>query len=87
MRPGGELEHLQDWGSKLAGAVARIAGLLHFAEHGPEGIGKHISTHIVASSCALGGYFMEHAKAVFGKTNPLKNNTDYADGFLRGFKK
>ncbi len=28
-----DLEHLRDWAGKLAGAVARIAGLLHLAEY------------------------------------------------------
>ena len=66
LRPGGELEHLVDWGSKLPGAVARISGLLHFAEHGPEGIGKPISGESLSKACYLGGYFTEHAKAAFG---------------------
>ena len=34
LRQGEPLEHLKDWGSKLPGAVARIAGLLHCAEYG-----------------------------------------------------
>lgn len=66
LRPGNELEHLVDWGSKLPGAVARIAGLLHFAEHGPDGIGKSISGDTVGKACYLGAYFIEHAKASFG---------------------
>ena len=43
LRPGADLQHLVDWGSKLPGAVARIAGLLHFAKNGPDGIGKLVS--------------------------------------------
>jgi len=66
LRPGEELERLVDWGSKLSGAVARIAGLLHFAEHGPSGIEKPISSDKVEMSCFIGGYYLEHAKAVFG---------------------
>ena len=66
LRPGADLEHLIDWGSKLPGAVARIAGLLHFAENGPEGIGKPISRDSVSKACYLGAYFKEHAKAAFG---------------------
>ena len=66
LRPGADLEHLIDWGSKLPGAVARIAGLLHFAENGPDGIGKPISSISVSQACYLGGYFTEHAKAAFG---------------------
>lgn len=65
LRPGADLEHLIDWGSKLAGAVARISGLLHFAEHGPDGIGKPISPESMSRACYLGAYYIEHAKASF----------------------
>lgn len=64
MRPGGSLEYLADWGSKLPGAVARIAGLLHFAEHGA--VNKDISAGIAGASCVIGAYFKEHALATFG---------------------
>lgn len=66
LRPGANLQHLVDWGSKLPGAVARIAGLLHFAENGPDGIGQPISFHSMRNACVMGGYFTEHAKAAFG---------------------
>ena len=33
VRDGERLDHLRDWVSKLAGQVARIAGLLHLATH------------------------------------------------------
>jgi len=67
LRPGGALENMQDWGSKLPGAVARIAGQLHMATHGQEGIEKPISVNIVTGSCILGGYFREHALAAFNQ--------------------
>lgn len=66
MRPGGSLEYLTDWGSKLPGAVARIAGLLHLAEHGAEGVNKDISAGFAGASCVVGAYFKEHALATFG---------------------
>jgi len=66
MRPEGSLFHLQDWGSKLPGAVARIAGLLHLAENGGKGLSMPISVNIVRASCVIGGYFKEHPIAVFG---------------------
>jgi Protein of unknown function (DUF3987) len=66
MKPGGELQYLSDWSSKLPGAVARIAGLLHFAKHGQE-VGSHLNEPLtVASACAIGAYYREHAMAVFG---------------------
>ncbi len=54
-----------DWGSKLPGAVARISGLLHFAELGPQGTEKPISRDSMSRACLLGVYFTEHAKAAF----------------------
>jgi hypothetical protein len=66
LREGGSLHYLIDWGSKLSGAVARIAGLLHFAEHGAKALELPISVNIVSASCAIGGYFKEHALATFG---------------------
>lgn len=66
MRPGGSLYYLRDWGSKLPGAVGRIAGLLHLAEHGAAGLSLPISVDIVSASCGIGAYFKEHAIAVFG---------------------
>lgn len=65
MRPGGSLEQLEDWGSKIPGAVARIAGLLHFAKNGVDGIDMPISDDIVTGACTIGGYFKEHALAAF----------------------
>ena len=66
MRPDGSLCYLHDWGSKLPGAVARIAGLLHLASHGAKGLSLPISVNSVSASCVIGGYFKEHAVAVFG---------------------
>jgi hypothetical protein len=66
MRPGQSLQYLVDWGSKLAGATARIAGLLHLAEYGAKGLSLPISVNFVSASCVIGSYFKEHALAVFG---------------------
>jgi hypothetical protein len=67
LRPGEPLENLKDWGSKLPGAVARIAGLLHCAEHGAAAIGKLISVNTVSGSCMFGSYFRDHAIAAFNQ--------------------
>ncbi len=66
MRPGGSLEYAKAWGSKLAGAVARVAGLLHVAEHGIRAFEQPISVSIVTASAVIGGYFQEHALGTFG---------------------
>jgi hypothetical protein len=72
MQPGKQIASMKDWGSKLAGAVARIAGLLHFAEHGTQATSKPLSVNVVNASAAIGAYYKEHAFATFGlmKENP-----------------
>lgn len=67
LRAGETLENLRDWGSKLPGAVARIAGLLHIAKHGAAAVSKPISVDIVTGSCVLGIYFRDHAIAAFNQ--------------------
>jgi len=66
MSPGGEMFTIKDWGSKLAGAVARIAGLLHCAKYGDEAVHKPISVTIVDDSVTIGRYYRSHALASFG---------------------
>lgn len=66
MKPGNPLEHIKDWASKLPGAAARIAGLLHFADLGKDAGGKTISTKTVNAACAIAAYYREHALATFG---------------------
>ena len=65
MDSSGELYDLKDWGNKLPGTVARLAGLFHFSQYGSD-VGKHaISANIVSASCLLGSYFLKHAKTIF----------------------
>lgn len=60
--PGGELEPISDWGGKLAGATARIAGLLHLVEHGPQ---EYISDATVGDAIRIAKNLTEHAKIAF----------------------
>jgi replicative DNA helicase len=54
----GELAHLADWGAKYAGAVARIAGILHLAEHGAEkGPKTPVQAPTVLAAWSIGKYF------------------------------
>lgn len=62
----GALSMIKDWGGKLPGAVARIAGLLHLVEHVqqreiPLVIGREAIEHAIR----LGHYFTSHAIAAF----------------------
>ncbi|WP_433210991.1 DUF3987 domain-containing protein [Dactylosporangium sp. CS-047395] len=65
LAPTGAWAHIVDWGSKYTGAVVRIAGLLHLAEHHASGVHKPIEFHTVAQADAIGRYFAEHALAAF----------------------
>jgi replicative DNA helicase len=62
----GSLESLKDWGSKLAGEVARIAGILHLAEHviGEDAWIMEVSAESVRRAITLGEhYLIDHAVA------------------------
>lgn len=64
--PDGELSHMTDFASKLPGAVARIAGILHLMKHGPRAP-QDIEQVTVAGAWALGMFFLEHTKAAFAE--------------------
>jgi hypothetical protein len=65
LRPGGALEHITDWGSKLPGAVARIAGLLHSAFWEDQAGKQRITADTVSAACKIGNYFRENALIAF----------------------
>jgi hypothetical protein len=66
LRDGGQFEHIRDWASKLPGATARLAGVLHCAEL----VDKHpelapVSLSTMDAALALGAILERHALAVF----------------------
>ena len=65
--PAGDLSDMAEWGSKLPGAVARIAGLLHIADHStdPASWTTPVSTDVMMRAIMLGRYFVPHARAAF----------------------
>lgn len=65
----GDLAHIADWAGKLAGAVARIAGLLHTAKHIGPGVGLPlmIDDETVCDAITIGYYFIAHARAAFAE--------------------
>jgi replicative DNA helicase len=77
LRPGEELDDLADWGNKLPGNVARIAGLLHIALWAVNSVNSvnsvnrggpwesEITQETMAAAVRLGRYFEGHAKAAF----------------------
>jgi hypothetical protein len=66
---GGGLEHLADWGSKLAGVVVRLSGILHVshAVDSGEAWGAPVERETVCSAAAIArDYLLPHARAAFG---------------------
>jgi hypothetical protein len=63
----GSLSHMTDWGGKCAGAVVRIAGLLHMVEHAadPAPWNILISGDTMSRAIHIGRYCLQHAKAAY----------------------
>jgi len=57
------LHDLPDWGRKMAGAVARLAGILHLAEQGETNCTVSLTT--LGNAVKLAKYFMQHALLAF----------------------
>ena len=62
---GGALATITDWASKFCGAVLRIAGLLHLAEHLNDGYAQPINLDTFRAAERIGRYYLAHALAVF----------------------
>ena len=65
--PHGELAAVRDWGGKLAGAVVRIAALLHLAEQptDPAAWKARISHDVLQRAIRIGTYLIPHAQAAY----------------------
>jgi hypothetical protein len=65
----GPLAHVADWAGKLAGAVARVAGLLHAADHagGPAPWSTPVPESTMGRAIAVGRYLVPHAHAAFAE--------------------
>nr|WP_168221209.1 DUF3987 domain-containing protein [Actinomadura sp. WMMA1423] len=64
-RPGNDMAHMPDWGGKFAGAVVRIAGLLHLAHHHHGTWTRPITAETFACARQIGDYFLTHAQAAY----------------------
>lgn len=62
LAPAGDLGGIAEWASKLVGTTARLAGLLHLAEHP---ISQPISRDTMNAAIDLAVYFTGHALAAF----------------------
>lgn len=66
MREGGTYAHLTDWAGKLAGAVIRIAALLHIARHAlVKPWEKEINLEDMSAALRMADVLSVHALAVF----------------------
>ena len=70
----GELGTMADWGGKIVGAVARIAGVLHLARHAgeQEPWAAPIQSDTLVHATEIGKYLIAHARAAFARmgSNP-----------------
>jgi replicative DNA helicase len=58
--PFGDMRPMSEWTTKLESSVARVALLLHIAEHGYAGT---IGADTMRRAVEIGGYWIEHGKA------------------------
>jgi putative DNA primase/helicase len=71
----GDLGHIADWATKLAGHTARIAALLHLATDPKFGWRKSVQVSFVDDAIVIAEYFIEHALRAFD----LMGTNDVAD--------
>lgn len=65
--PGGDLSHMSDWAGKLAGHLARIAGLLHVAERvgEPEPWAEPIDAETMGRALRFADYLVGHGRQAY----------------------
>jgi hypothetical protein len=82
----GDLGHLADWGGKLVGMVARLAGLLHMAEQPVNAVvaGRAISAETMTAAIRIGEYAVEHARAAFAEmgADPALDDARHVWGWI-----
>ncbi|MDA3644170.1 DUF3987 domain-containing protein [Saccharopolyspora indica] len=61
----GEWAHIGDWAGKQVGQTARLAALLHAAQHPGEPWARPVDRDLAEAARTLGDYFAQHALAVF----------------------
>ena len=66
LRPDGDLYGVRDWAAKLAGAVVRLAALMHTAGHLRYGYLQPVTENTLRQAIQLGDYYTTHALAAFG---------------------
>jgi replicative DNA helicase len=73
----GELAPLADWGAKYVGAIARIAGMLHLAEHGADkGPKTPVTAQTILAASRIGEYFKACAIRAFNEMGTDRATAD-----------
>ena len=72
----GPLGGMADWGAKLVGAIARIAGLIHLAEHGGNEHLSLVELDTIIRAGKVGEYYKQHALAAYDQ---MRMDTAMAD--------
>lgn len=82
-----DLAEIADWAGKYVGAVLRIAGLLHVAQHHGFLDFTEVSGETMKNAVRIGEYFLEHAKAAYSLmgADPVNKQGEYLlDAIKRG---
>lgn len=58
--PGGQLDHIADWATKLAGGTVRMAGLLHLARHPDDAWRRRITADTMSAAVRLAAVLTAH---------------------------
>ncbi len=77
---GGDLHHIADWASKLAGTAVRLAALIHLAAHLRDGWRRSVESASMRAAIGLADYFCAHAIAAFEAmgADPVTEDAGYA---------
>ena len=77
----GDLADVEGWAGKYHGQVARIAGILHCFENGPDAGAELLTGGTFQAAATIGAYFLAHAQAALthaGLTKtPLRRDAEY----------
>jgi putative DNA primase/helicase len=72
VRPDGKLEGIRGWASKLPGATARVAALMHCAEFTSSAVAHpRIASETMERAISFASILMDHALAVFGSMGAI----------------
>jgi replicative DNA helicase len=79
LQGGARLGHVRDWASKLVGATARIAGLLHLGGDPEDGWRQEVGIDPVVKAITIADYFTEHALEAFDamQADPVTADAQY----------